>query len=386
VATPDADMGGPIARVEDAALVDSGGPARLTLSGLPRAREVADRVAAARGVSSWVGERLVVTAVPSRLIDAAGRVGGRELAELLGDAVEPAIDAWIRGAPDLPLSSGFLPTGARPQVVGILNVTPDSFSDGGHHFDPDDHPGAAIAAGRDLLAAGADLLDVGGESTRPGAQPVAVDEELRRVVPVIEALAADGAVLSIDTSKARVAREAVEAGAAIVNDVSAGTLDPELLPTVAELGVPYVLMHMRGTPPTMQQDPSYDDVVGEVYDFLAARLGDLEEHGIPATRVIVDPGIGFGKAAAHNLALLRHLRQFTSLGRPLMIGTSRKSFLGRLAADDDPAARLEGSLVTAALAVAAGARLVRVHDVPETVRAVATAHAVATAGAAGAAG
>jgi dihydropteroate synthase len=374
-------VGRPIARVEDAALVDSGGPARLALSGLPRAREVAERVAAARGVSSWVGERLVVTAVPSRLVDAAGRVGGRELAGLLGDAVEPAIEAWIRGAPDLPLSTGTLPTGERPQVVGILNVTPDSFSDGGHHFDPDDHPGAAIAVGRGLLEAGADLLDVGGESTRPGAEPVAVDEELRRVVPVIEALAADGAVLSIDTSKARVAREAVAAGAAIVNDVSAGALDPDLLPTVAELEVPYVLMHMRGTPQTMQQDPSYDDVVGEVFDFLAARLEDLGELGIAAERVIVDPGIGFGKTAAHNLALLRHLRQFTSLGRPLMIGTSRKSFLGRLAAADEPAARLEGSLVTAALAVGAGARLVRVHDVPETVRAVATAHAVATAGA-----
>jgi dihydropteroate synthase len=372
-------VSGPIARVEDATLVPTGGPARLVLAELPRAQEIADRVAAARGVSSWQGDRLVVTAVPPRLIDAAGRVGGRELADLLRAAVDPAIEAWLRGSPDLPLLGGVLGTGERPQVVGILNVTPDSFSDGGAHFDPDDHPGTAIAAGRDLLAAGADLLDVGGESTRPGADPVGVDEELRRVLPVIEALAADGAVLSIDTTKARVAREAVAAGAAIVNDVSAGALDAELLPTVADLGVPYVLMHMRGTPATMQQDPTYEDVVGEVFDFLARRLADLEELGIPRSRVVVDPGIGFGKTAAHNLRLLRHLRGFTSLGRPVMIGTSRKSFLGRVAGVGDAGDRLEGSLATAAMAVGAGARLVRVHDVAETVRAVATAQAISTA-------
>jgi dihydropteroate synthase len=369
----------PVARVEDATLVPTGGPARLVLSGLPRAKEIADRVAAARGVSSWVGDRLVVTAVPPRLIDAAGRVGGSELAELLRAAVEPAIEAWLGGAPDLPLSDGTLETGQRTQVVGILNVTPDSFSDGGTHYDADDHPGAAIAAGRALLAAGADVLDVGGESTRPGAEPVAVDEELRRVVPVIEALAADGARLSIDTTKAQVAREAVAAGAVIVNDVSAGALDDELLPTVADLGVPYVLMHMRGTPQTMQQAPVYDDVVGEVFDFLADQLADLEALGIPATRVIVDPGIGFGKTGTHNLQLLRRLRQFTSLGRPVMVGTSRKTFLGRLAGTSAPDDRLEGSLATAALAVGAGARLVRVHDVAETVRAVATAQAVVSA-------
>jgi dihydropteroate synthase len=372
-------MSRPIARVEDATLVPTGGPARLVLSDLPRAQEIADRVAAARGVSNWVGDRLVVTAVPPRLIDAAGRVGGGELADLLRAAVDPAIDAWLDGAADLQLRSGVLATGERAQVVGILNVTPDSFSDGGASFDPDDHPGAAIAAGRALLDAGADVLDVGGESTRPGAEPVDVEDELRRVIPVVEALAGAGAVVSIDTTKARVAREAVAAGAMIVNDVSAGSLDDDLLPTVAELGVPYVLMHMRGTPKTMQQDPTYDDVVGEVFDFLARRLEDLQGLGIPADHVIVDPGIGFGKTAAHNLALLRRLREFTSLGRPLMVGTSRKSFLGRVAGVTDPAARVEGSLATAALAVVSGARLVRVHDVAETVRAVATAQAVADA-------
>jgi dihydropteroate synthase len=373
------DVTTPFVRVEDAGLVPSGGPARLAVTDLPRAQEVADRVAAARGVWGWVGERLIVTAVPSRLVDAAGRVGGTELAELLRGAVEPAVDAWLGGPPDLPLPAGELATSSRPQVMGILNVTPDSFSDGGSHYDPDDHPGVAVAAGREMLAVGADLVDVGGESTRPGSEPVGADEELRRVVPVIEALAADGAVVSIDTTKARVARAAVEAGAALVNDVSAGALDEDLLPTVASLGVPYVLMHMRGTPRTMQQDPTYDDVVGDVFDFLAHGLERAAAAGIPPGRVAVDPGIGFGKTADHNLVLLRRLREFTSLGRPVVVGTSRKSFLGRFAGSDDPVDRLEGSLATAALAVASGARVVRVHDVAETVRAVATAHAVATA-------
>jgi dihydropteroate synthase len=378
--TPGDDVTPPIARVEDASLVPAGGPARLTLSGLPRAQEIADRVAAARGVWSWVGERLMVTAVPSRLIDAAGRVGGAELAGLLAAAVEPAVDGWLAGAPDLQVGGDRrLATSERPLVAGILNVTPDSFSDGGTHYDPDDHPGAAIAAGRALVAAGADLIDVGGESTRPGADPVDVDEELRRVVPVVEALAGDGTVVSIDTTKARVAREAVAAGAVIVNDVSAGALDDDLLPTVAELGVGYVLMHMRGTPRTMQDAPAYDDVVGDVYDFLATHLDTLTSLGVAADRVAIDPGIGFGKTAAHNLQLLGRLREFTSLGRPLMIGTSRKSFLGRLVDEQDPGERLEGSLATAALAVGAGARIVRVHDVAATARAVVTAHAVATA-------
>lgn len=370
----------PLTRVEDAGLVPSGGPARLALSRLPRASEIADAVAAARGVSAWVDGRLVVTAVPSRLIDAAGRVGGRELADLVGDSVNPAVEAWLGGCPDLPLRDGDpLPTSRRPQVMGIVNVTPDSFSDGGAHYDPDDHPGAAVRHGQALLAAGADILDVGGESTRPGAEPVAVDEELARVLPVVEALAATGAMISIDTTKARVAREAVAAGAALVNDVSAGTFDADLLPTVAELGVPYVLMHLRGTPQTMQQQAEYTDVVGEVFDFLADRLEQLEQGGIPRERVAVDPGIGFAKTAGHNLVLLRRLREFTSLGRPLMIGTSRKAFVGHVTGGD-PGDRLIGSVTSAALAVSAGARIVRVHDVAETAQALALAHAMATAG------
>ncbi|MBW3621143.1 MAG: dihydropteroate synthase [Actinobacteria bacterium] len=260
--------------------------------------------------------------------------------------------------------------------MGILNVTPDSFSDGGSHYRPEDHPAAAIAHARRMLEEGADLVDVGGESTRPGAEPVPEDEELRRVLPVVEALAADDVTVSIDTSKANVARRAVEAGAAIVNDVSAGTNDGLLLRTVAELGVPYVVMHMRGTPRTMQRDPRYTDVVAEVYDFLSDQIRRLELLGIRRDLLVVDPGIGFGKTVAHNLELLRRVREFTSLGRPVLIGTSRKSFLGTISGVEEASERLEGSIVTAAIAVARGASIVRVHDVAETVRAVRVAAAL----------
>ena len=369
----------PIARVEDAGLVPAGGPARLALSRLPRASEIADAVASARGVSTWIEGRLVVTAVPSRLVDAAGRVGGRELAELLGGAVVPAVEAWLGSPPDVETPAGTLPTSQRPVVMGVLNVTPDSFSDGGEHVGPARHPDEAVATGLELLEAGADVIDVGGESSRPGADAVEVDEERGRVLPVIERLAAQGAIVSVDTTKSQVAREAVGAGAAMINDISAGALDGLLLATVADLGVPYVLMHMRGTPRTMQRDPRYTDVVGEVYDFLADQLLRLEEVGVDPAKVVVDPGIGFGKTVEHNLQLLRRLREFSSLGHPVLVGASRKSFLGTVSGEDDPAGRLAESLAAASLAVAGGARILRVHDVAETCRAVQVAQAVASA-------
>ncbi|MBW3662609.1 MAG: dihydropteroate synthase [Actinobacteria bacterium] len=263
--------------------------------------------------------------------------------------------------------------------MGVVNVTPDSFSDGGVLFDPDGDFKAAIEHARELVAAGAQVIDVGGESTRPGADPVPEAEELRRVMPVVEALASDGIMVSVDTSKAQVARTAVEGGAALVNDISAGALDGLMLPTVAELGVPYVAMHMRGTPRTMQRDPRYADVVGEVFDFLAETVERAAHVGIDRNRVIVDPGIGFGKTVDHNLALLRSLRDFTSLGRPVLVGTSRKSFLGRITGVEEPAERLIGSVVSAAHAALCGAAIVRVHDVAETVRALRLTHAIATA-------
>jgi dihydropteroate synthase len=366
----------PICRVEDARLVPDGGPARLVLTGLDRADEVAEKVAAARGVGRADGDRLEVVAVPARLVDAAGRVGGADLAGPLGQAVDAAVAGWLAGAPDLVTPAGTLPTGSRPVVLGILNVTPDSFSDGGAAYDPADHPGAAVRAGQALLAAGADAVDVGGESTRPGAQAVPVDEELRRVLPVVEALAAAGAIVAIDTVKGEVARAAVAAGASIVNDVSGGSLDPGMREAVLDLGVPYVLTHLLGEPRTMQEDPRYDDVVTEVFDHLAANLRSLVADGLPAERVVVDPGIGFGKTAAHNLALLRATRDLTSLGRPVLIGASRKGFLGTLTGVSDPADRLEASLAVAATSVAGGARVLRVHDVQATVRAARVAHAV----------
>jgi dihydropteroate synthase len=249
----------------------------------------------------------------------------------------------------------------RALVMGVLNVTPDSFSDGGRFFAPD----AAVARGLEMVAEGADIIDVGGESSRPGAEPVPEPEELRRVIPVIEALSPHVRV-SVDTAKASVAAAAVGAGATLVNDVSAS-----LHEVAADEGVGWVAMHMRGTPRTMQRDPRYDDVVSEV----AAYLGERAERALAAgvTEVWVDPGIGFGKTAAHNLTLLRHLGRLVASGHPVMIGTSRKSFLGRLGDGETaplPAEeRLAGSLATAVWAMANGASMVRVHDVAPTLQA-----------------
>lgn len=369
----------PVCRVVDAATVPDGGPAQLVLTQLPRATEIAEKIAAARGKVHRSGDgRLDVLAGPDRLVDAAGRVGGAALAEPLREVVDSAVAGWLHGPADLVTPAGVLPTGRRPVVMAVVNVTPDSFSDGGAAYDVDDHPAAAIRAARAALEAGADVVDVGGESTRPGAEPVDVDEELSRVVPVVAALADDGAVVSIDTTKAAVARAAVDAGAAIVNDVSSGTLDPQLWDAVVDLDVPYVLTHLRGEPRTMQHDPRYDDVVTEVFDHLALRARELIARGLPADRLIIDPGIGFGKRLEHNLALLQATRQFTSLGHPLLLGASRKTMIGTLTGVEDASDRRDGSVAAASVAVAAGARLVRVHDVTATVRAVRVAHAVAT--------
>jgi dihydropteroate synthase len=248
--------------------------------------------------------------------------------------------------------------------MGVLNVTPDSFSDGGRFLDAD----VAISHGRALVAEGADIVDVGGESSRPGADEVPEDEELRRVVPVIEALAGE-VRLSIDTVKPAVARAAVAAGASLVNDVSA-----TLAPVAADLGVGYVVMHRRGMPRTMQVDPHYGDVVGEVTGFLTERAAQATELGIE--EVWIDPGIGFGKTIEHNLSLLRHLDRVVALGYPVLVGTSRKGFLGRLLAAsdgvDEPVAaddRLEASLATATWAMAQGAAMIRVHDVRASLQA-----------------
>jgi dihydropteroate synthase len=257
------------------------------------------------------------------------------------------------------------------QLMGVVNVTPDSFSDGGLYLDPE----AAIAHGRELVAAGAEILDVGGESTRPGAEVVDIDEELRRVVPVIEGLSDAGCRISVDTSKARVAEAALGAGAEIVNDVTALRGDPAMASVCAERGATVVLMHMLGEPRTMQDDPRYDDVVAEVKTFLAERLEFAVAAGIAEERVWLDPGIGFGKTAAHNMELLRRLGELRDLGRPLVIGTSRKSFIGRVdgsAADE----RLGGTIASSVLAAAEGAGVLRVHDVAEMSQALAVTAAI----------
>ena len=261
----------------------------------------------------------------------------------------------------------------RPQVMGIVNATPDSFSDGGLHFDA----AAAIAQGLKLAAEGADILDIGGESTRPGAQEVPLDEELRRVVPVIERLAKETSLpISIDTSKPEVMRAAVAAGAGMINDVHAlrreGALD-----AAAQLGVPVVLMHMQGEPGGMQAAPHYDDVVGEVHRFLAERIFAAEMAGIARKRIVVDPGFGFGKTLQHNLQLLAQLQRFTELGVPLLAGLSRKKSIGELTGRDDPRARNFGSIAAHVIAAQRGALLVRVHDVAGTVDALKVWNALA---------
>ncbi len=252
---------------------------------------------------------------------------------------------------------------SQPVVMGVVNVTPDSFSDGGRFAETE----AAVAHGLRLAAQGAAILDVGGESTRPGAEPVPEAEELRRTVPVLEALAAEGGdwMLSVDTTKVAVARAALEAGAAIVNDVSAFRAAPEMASLVAAGGATCCLMHMLGEPRTMQEDPRYDDVVSEVKAFLEERLRFATAEGVSEERVWLDPGIGFGKTVEHNLKLLSRLGELVALGRPVVVGTSRKSFLGRLAGGRDESERVPGTIATNVLAYERGAAVFRVHDVAE---------------------
>lgn len=263
----------------------------------------------------------------------------------------------------------------RPTVImGIVNVTPDSFADGGRYATPE----KAIAHGEALVRQGADILDIGGESTRPGATPVSESEELRRVLPVIETLAARVAVpLSIDTMKPAVARAALQAGASIVNDVAANRADNPLWRLVAEAQAGYICMHMQGTPQTMQLNPVYTDVVREVEAFFMDRLRQLRACGVAAEQVVLDIGIGFGKTVEHNLQLLRGLTSFRKQGRPLLLGVSRKSFIGRLTGADVEA-RLPGSLAGACWAVAQGVQLLRTHDVAATAQAVRLTEALLT--------
>lgn len=273
----------------------------------------------------------------------------------------------------LRLPSGVvMDTSDRPLVMGILNVTPDSFSDGGQFYDHS----AAVEHARAMRASGADILDIGGESTRPGSKPVSIEEEINRTCPVIQEVAPEVDVpISIDTQKCAVAEAALDAGAEIINDVSALRTDPDLAALAADRDVPVVLMHMQGTPRTMQENPTYDEVVRDVMRWLEERIEYAVQAGIAEERLIVDPGFGFGKTLGHNLELLRRLHELHALGRPLMVGTSRKSMLGMIL-DAPPEERLSGTLATVAAAVLAGCHVVRVHDVGPAMDAVRVCEAI----------
>ncbi len=261
------------------------------------------------------------------------------------------------------------------RVMGIVNVTPDSFSDGGRHCSYE----AAVAHARFLIDSGADLLDIGGESTRPFAEPVSLAEELQRTIPVIEAIRSFSTIeLSIDTRKAEVARQALAAGATMINDISALQADPAMTDVVVGSTAKVVIMHMQGTPETMQIDPRYDDVVDDIYRFFHQRLADLTAAGIDPARIIIDPGIGFGKRLSHNLALIKHIDRFAELGRPVLLGHSRKRFLGELTGRDAVDRDL-ATAVIAALCVDKQVAIIRVHDVAATKEAVSVAQAIAAA-------
>lgn len=282
------------------------------------------------------------------------------------DATVPA-RGWV-----LSTRRGSIDAARRTALMGIVNVTPDSFSDGGRYFDP----GKAISHGIDLAREGADIIDVGGESTRPGARPLSAREEIERILPVIRGLRRTAPIpISIDTYKADVARAALAEGADMVNDISALRFDAAMAPLIAAEKVPVVLMHMQGAPQTMQQRPRYQNVVQEVREFLQSRIHFALEAGVEADRIIIDPGIGFGKELDHNLALLRGIPTLVSLGRPILVGPSRKTFIGKIL-EVGPEERLEGSLAAAVAAVLAGANMIRTHDVKEARRAIRIADAL----------
>jgi dihydropteroate synthase len=258
-------------------------------------------------------------------------------------------------------------------IMGVVNITPDSFSDGGLFFDK----GKAVAHALRLVEDGADLLDIGGESTRPGSEPVSLQEELRRTIPVIEAIAREVRVpISIDTYKSGVARRALDAGASMVNDISGLKYDAEMPAVVAEYGVPVIVTHIKGHPRDMQKNPVYEALIPEIMDYLRESIRIAEEAGIPGDRIIIDPGIGFGKTFVNNLEVINNLREFRQLGKPLAVGVSRKAFIGKILGDAPAAERLEGTAAAVAISIYNGAQIVRVHDVKEMAKVAKVADAI----------
>jgi dihydropteroate synthase len=326
--------------------------------------------AVAAGQAQWLAGDTRAFSVLSALTRQADGTGQRRILDLA--TARQDYPAQLASLSIAPASwAGF--DLARPLIMGIVNVTPDSFSDGGDHSNTTD----AIRFAEALLTAGADILDIGGESTRPGSAPVSVEEEIRRVTPVIRHLAAKGARVSVDTRHAAVMSAATDAGAGIINDVTALTGDPASQLAAAKSGAELVLMHMQGEPQTMQQAPHYADVTLDLLDYFAARLADLQAIGVPRHRVSLDPGIGFGKNDAHNMRLMQELAAFHCFGCPLTLGVSRKSFIGRLSRKEPPKQRLSGSLAAGLAGLARGAQILRVHDVDETRQAIAIWQAIA---------
>jgi dihydropteroate synthase len=307
-------------------------PGTVTISGSPALlRRYAERLAGQPGLPGHI---------PSAILDQLGN--------------------YLRTDYTIRFTTGSLDLRKRTHLMGILNVTPDSFSDGGRFLDP----ARAAEHAQEMAAQGADIIDIGGESTRPGSDPLSEDEELRRVIPVIERLAKDLSVpLSIDTYKATVARKALQAGAGIVNDISGLRFSPDMAKVVADHGAAVVIMHIKGTPRNMQQDPVYEDVIGEVLEYLEEGIAIALRAGVPKDRILVDPGIGFGKTVEHNITLLDRLDALRVLGCPLVLGTSRKRFIGAVLDSPDPGDRIEGTAATVAVGIQRGARILRVHDV-----------------------
>ena len=284
----------------------------------------------------------------------------RRIPSSLTRQLDSLLDNYLRSDYKIDCRGKILDLGSRTHVMGILNVTPDSFSDGGLYADPE----RALAHAREMAAAGADIIDIGGESTRPGAEPLSEAEELRRIIPLIELLSAELPIpVSVDTYKASVAKKALEAGAGIVNDISGLRFSPDMAKVVADAGAAVVIMHIKGTPRDMQQNPEYDDLVGEVMSYLAEGIEIAVKAGVDREKTLIDPGIGFGKTLEHNLLLLDRLDEFRCLGRPIVLGTSRKKFIGAVLGIPVPEQRVYGTAATVALGIERGAHIVRVHDV-----------------------
>ncbi len=303
----------------------------------------------------------------------------REFPDHLRSLLISQLDNYLRSDYKIVLKKDrVLDLGSRTHIMGILNVTPDSFSDGGQFADRD----RAVAHARDMASQGADIIDIGGESTRPGSQPLTEDEELRRVIPVIERLSDEIPVpLSIDTYKTTVAGQALRAGASLVNDISGLRFSPDMAKVIADEGAAVVLMHIKGTPRDMQKDPVYEDVIREITDSLHESIDIALRAGIPRNKILIDPGIGFGKTVEHNLIILRRLDELRILGCPLVLGTSRKRFIGTVLGSPEPKDRIEGTAATVALGIDRGAHIVRVHDVGEMVRVARMTDAIVRAGA-----